>query len=92
MKPAMRVSGVERRPDGASPVHTPRGPIDRLIPRPNSAPFVWYPLFPRFTIDTASFAAVLFLFAFALRTRGERDALTIRTRLGDDEHDRDRDR
>ena len=62
------------------------------MPRPNSAPFVWYPLFPRFTIDTASFAAVLFLFAFALRTRGERDALTIHTRLGDDEHDRDRDR
>ena len=53
---------------------------------------MWYPLFPRFTIDTASFAAVLFLFAFALRTRGGRDALTIHTRLGDDEHDRDRDR
>ena len=53
---------------------------------------MWYPLFPRFTISTASFAVVLFLFAFALRTRGELGALTIRTTLGDDEHDRDRDR
>ena len=55
---------------------------------------MWYPIFPRFTIDMASFAAVLFLFALALRTRGERDALTIRTstRLGNDENDRYRGR
>ena len=72
--------------------HTTR-PDRSTHPPTEQRSFVWYPLFPRFTIDTASFAAVLFLFAFALRTRGERDVHTIRTRLlGDDEHDRDRDR
>ena len=44
------------------------------------------------TTDTASFAVVLFLFAFALRTRGELGALTIRTRFDDDEHNRNHDR
>ena len=72
--------------------HTTRPDRSAHPPTEQRSVFVWYPLFPRFTIDTASFAAVLFLFAFALRTRGERDALTIRTRLDDDEHDRDRDR
>ena len=58
--------------------------LDRATPifRPASAPYVLYPLFPRSTTDTAPFAVVLFLFAFALRTRGELGALTIRTRFG----------
>ena len=85
------MNGAERHPGASSSVHAPFGSIERPILRPTSAPYVLYPLFPRFTTDTASFAVVLFLFAFALRTRGELGALTIRTRLGDDEHDRDQD-
>ena len=86
------MNGAERHPGVSSSVHAPFGPIERTTLRPNGASYVWYPLFPRFTIDTALFTAVLLLFAFALRTRGELGALTIRTRLGDGAHDRDRDR
>ena len=87
------MNGAEIHPGVSSSVYAPFGSIERPILRPNTAPYVWYPLFPRrFKIDTASFATVLFLSAFALRTRGKLGALAIRTRLGDNEHERDGDR